>query len=163
MKLIIIAALNRKRVIASHGLLPWDIPEDLQRFKDLTMGHPVLMGRKTFEALERPLEGRRNIVVSRQNTSFHGAERTASVQEALQLVHDAETVFLIGGGELFSQMLEEADVWMLTIVENDADGETFFPPYAHLIGNSCTLQSMEQHDGFRYETYVRSADRPAVQ
>jgi dihydrofolate reductase len=160
MTLIIIAALNRRRVIASHGLLPWDIPEDLQRFKELTMGHPVLMGRKTFEALERPLEGRRNIVISRQHTSFIGAERTATVEEALRLVHDVETVFLIGGGELFSQMLERADRWMLTIVENDAAGETFFPPFEHLIGTTFTLQSLEQHDGFRYENYVRSDDRP---
>lgn len=162
MTLTIIAALNAHRVIGKNGSLLWNIPDDLQRFKQLTLHHTVIMGRKTFHSIGSALPERRNIVISHSRGTAANAEFVPSVDEALLIAQNDDKVFIIGGGEIFRQTLGRADAMELTIVDNASDGDAFFPPYEHMLGTTFLLQSMEQHHGFRFESYVRSADTPAV-
>ena len=106
MKLIIIAALNGDRVIGVHGKLPWHVSEDLKRFKRLTMGHTVLMGRKTYESMGKPLAQRRNVVLT--SREIPGVETYPTIGDALRALQDQERVFVIGGGELYTQFLDSA-------------------------------------------------------
>lgn len=127
----IIAAVCTNGAIGRGGDLLFHISEDLRRFKSLTMGCPIIMGRKTFESFPKgPLPGRRNIVVSRTaGYSPAGAEVFASPAEALAACAGVEKVFIIGGGEIYRTMLPEADTLMLTQIDAaPADADTFFPP-----------------------------------
>ena len=153
MKLIIIAALTRDRVIGKDHAVPWDFPEDMQRFKRLTMGHPVLMGRGTYDTLSIPLTNRRNIVLT--SHTIIGVESYSTIAEALDAVRNEEEVFVIGGGEIFAQLITSATELRLTIVERKIAGDTFFPPYEHLIGPVFRLARKEKHEGFSFEDYVR--------
>jgi dihydrofolate reductase len=152
-KLLIIAALSRNRVIGKSGKLPWHISEDLRRFKRLTTGHAVLMGRKTFESLGKPLPDRRNVVLT--SRSLPRIETYSSIPLALEALANEDKVFVIGGGEIFRQFLERSDGWYLTLVEREVDGDTFFPPYEHLIGNMFLLVKKEEHEGFTFLDYVK--------
>lgn len=153
MTIAIIAALARNRGIGRGGKLPWHIPADLRRFKKLTMGHTVLMGRKTWQSLGRPLPGRRNVVFSKAPVT--GVETYGSTREALAALKGEERVFIIGGGEVFAQFIECADELYLTIVDRDVDADTFFPPFEHLVGSRFSCVGIESHDGFRFEDYRR--------
>jgi dihydrofolate reductase len=124
----LIAAMARNRVIGRQNRMPWHVPEDLRRFRRLTMGAPVIMGRKTHESLGRPLPGRRNIVVTRQrNASWPGCETAPSLTEALDMTRDASERFVIGGAELYRLALPLADRLYLTLIDADYDGDTWFP------------------------------------
>ncbi|MGA7160178.1 MAG: dihydrofolate reductase [Bacteroidota bacterium] len=151
MKLIVIAALNKKRVIGNKGKLPWHISEDLQRFKRLTVGHAVLMGRKTFESMGKPLTGRRNVVLT--SKLIPGIETYRTIPAALTALKEQEKVFVIGGGNVFEQFLGRADELYLTIVDIDVDGDTFFPSYEHLIGTHFSLVNEEKHEGYTFRDY----------
>lgn len=153
MKLSIIAALNRDRVIGVGGKLPWHVSEDLKRFKRLTTGHTVLMGRKTYESMGKPLSNRRNVVLTSQK--IPGVETYPTIGHALQALQDQEQVFVIGGGELYAQLLDSAQAMYLTIVDQDVKGDTFFPSYEHLIGSTFRLVNSEQCEGYRFEDYER--------
>ena len=153
MKLALIAAIARNRGIGVGGQLPWHLSDDLKRFKRLTTGHAVLMGRKTYESIGKPLPNRRNVVLSRRPVP--GIETYATIPAALSALKDEEWVFVIGGGEIFSLLLEKADKLYLTIVEKDVDADTFFPEYAHLLNSRFQLAASEQKDGFRFEDYER--------
>lgn len=153
MKLIIIAALSRNRVIGRDGRVPWDIPEDMARFKRFTQGHTVLMGRRSYETLEDPLTQRRNVVLT--SHTLPGVETYRSIPEALERLHDQDKVYVIGGGEIFRAMLTEVDEWNLTHVERDVEGDTFFPPYEHLVGTTFTLSHEVRRDGYRFSDYVK--------
>lgn len=152
MKLILIAALNKNRVIGKNGKIPWRIPEDLQRFKQLTTHHTVLMGRKTFESIGTPLLNRKNVVVSKQKIASENVEIYSSLDRALSHLHTEEKIFIIGGGEIFQQTIELADELMLTIVDNDESGDTFFPEYEHLIGKKFVIASEDYHTGMKFLT-----------
>ncbi|HTR81845.1 MAG TPA: dihydrofolate reductase [Bacteroidota bacterium] len=152
MELIIIAALNKKRVIGKEGKIPWHISEDLKRFKRLTLGHAVLMGRKTYESMGKPLVDRRNVVLT--SNDITGVETYSAVGIALDALQDEEKVFIIGGGELYEQFLERADELFLTLVDNDIDGDTFFPPYEQLIGSRFFLSKEEKREGFTFKDYT---------
>ena len=124
-----VVAVSRNGVIGREGGLPWHISTDLRRFKELTMGKPVVMGRKTWESLPRkPLPGRRNIVITR-STSFaaEGAEVVQSAEDALALCRDAPEVAVIGGGEIYRLFWPMVDRLYLTEVELDVEGDTRFP------------------------------------
>jgi len=149
----IIAALARNRGIGKGGKLPWHIPDDMRRFKRLTMGHPVVMGRKTWQSLPKQLPGRRNVVLSR--TPLSGVEAYASMHDALEALKSEERIFIIGGGEVYSQFIERADEMFLTIIDREIDADTFFPPYEHLVGSRYSCVGIEPHDGFRFEDYHR--------
>ncbi|MBI3005172.1 MAG: dihydrofolate reductase [Ignavibacteriales bacterium] len=153
MKLIIIAALSRNRVIGKNGRIPWHISEDLKRFKRITTGHTVLMGRKTYESMGKPLANRRNVVLT--SMTIPGVETFSSLGEALQGLAGQEKVFVIGGGELFAQVLESADEMHLTLVDKDVEGDAFFPPFEHLVGKVFKEVSGEQGDGFTFVDYKR--------
>ena len=129
-----IAAVARNGVIGGDGVLPWHLPEDLKHFREVTHGHPVIMGRKTWDSLParfRPLPGRRNIVVTRRpNWHAEGALTVPTPAAALALAADAERVFVIGGAELYETMLPLADELLLTEIERDFDGAARFPAFA---------------------------------
>jgi dihydrofolate reductase len=152
-KLALIAALSRTRVIGKEGKLPWHISEDLKRFKRLTSGHAVLMGRKTFESLGAPLPNRRNVVLS--SRPIPGVETYTSLREALNALKSEGRVFAIGGGQMYTQLLERADELYLTIVDRDVDGDTMFPPYEHLINTRFKETRREEHDGYTFVDYVK--------
>jgi dihydrofolate reductase len=123
-----IVARSRNHVIGRDNQMPWKISADLQFFKRVTMDHPVIMGRKTWESIGRPLPGRRNIVVSR-NPQFQieGAELAGSLDEALERLSDTPRVFVIGGEQLFKQAFTKADRLFITEIDIDInDGDTFF-------------------------------------
>ena len=152
MKLIIIAALNRKRVIGNKGKLPWHISEDLKRFKRLTVGHAVLMGRKTFESMGKPLSDRRNVVLT--SKTIPGVESYSTIAAALVALKEEEKIFVIGGGKIFEQFLDRVDELHLTLVDIDVDGDTFFPSYEHLIGTRFMLVNEEKHEGYTFRDYT---------
>ncbi|KGF73364.1 dihydrofolate reductase [Neosynechococcus sphagnicola sy1] len=167
-EVIIIAALAvGNRVIGSQGKVPWCLPEDSQRFQQLTLGHTVIMGRHTWELdLERcPLPQRRNIVVSTSLTpetlspscTSVGTELqlAASLDEALQLAKDADKIFIVGGAALYTAALPVADTLDLTLVEGTHRGDTFFPDYEALLGKEFTLVNQVSCSGYRFETYRR--------
>jgi dihydrofolate reductase len=125
----IIAAMAENRVIGRDGAIPWDIPADLQRFRDLTMGHPVVMGRKTFAAIGRPLPGRENIILTRQpGYRAEGCRVAPSLEEALAACTGADEVFICGGEDIYRQALPLADRIYLTVIHRECAGDTFFPP-----------------------------------
>jgi dihydrofolate reductase len=123
-----IVARSRNHVIGRDNQMPWKISADLQFFKRVTMGHPVIMGRKTWESIGRPLPGRRNIVVSRNHHYLAtGGELVGSLEEALKSLSEFERVFVIGGEQLFSQAFGMADRLYITEIDLDIDGgDTFF-------------------------------------
>jgi len=153
MKLILIAALNKKRVIGKEGAIPWHIPEDLQRFKKLTIHHTVLMGRKTFESIGQALPDRRNVVIS--SRAVPGIETYPSPEAALEALHNEEKVFVIGGGEVFRHTIGKADEILLTIMDNDEDGDTFFPPYEELLRSKFILSTKTDQQLFQFLDFVR--------
>lgn len=162
-EIVIIAAVAEKnRVIGRDMDLPWRLPEDLKRFKRLTMGHPLLMGRRTFESLVQqfggPLPGRRNMILtSRGPLPDHPKIETfASIPEALHAVEECTQLFIGGGAKVYEQFLPNADRLEITLVEGSYEGDTFFPPYEHLIGNIYTLVREEPEDGYRFATYKRT-------
>jgi dihydrofolate reductase len=130
--LTLIAALARNRTIGQNNALPWHLPEDMAHFKALTLGHPVLMGRKTWESLPakfRPLPGRRNIVISRQKGfAAPGAETAESLPAALALLEsESKGAFVIGGQSVYAQALPVSDVLELTEIAQDFPGDAVFP------------------------------------
>ena len=133
MKLGVIFARARNGVIGRDGQLPWHLPEDLAHFKQATLGSPVIMGRRTWESIPerfRPLPGRRNIVVTRQaDWSAAGAQRAASLEEAIAQCADAACAWVIGGAALFAAALPRADVAEVTEIDADFDGDVFAPEF----------------------------------
>ncbi|HVT30382.1 MAG TPA: dihydrofolate reductase [Lacipirellulaceae bacterium] len=131
MRLSIIAAVAANGVIGREGRLPWQLSTDLQRFKRLTMGHTIIMGRRTWESIGRPLPGRRTIVVTRQSTyrAADGVLIANSLDEALRAAEAGgeSEAFVIGGAELFREALSEADRLFFTEVAADVEGDTYFP------------------------------------
>ena len=157
MKLALIAAIGRNRGIGREGKLPWHISEDLKRFKQLTTGHAVVMGRKTFESLGRSLPNRRNVVLS--SRPIPGVETYGSIPEALQALAGLDTVFVIGGGHVYTALLERADRLHLTLVDRDVEADTFFPPYEHFLAVHFRLTNAEEHPGFTFVDYERISPR----
>lgn len=129
-EIIIAAAVARNGVIGVENGLPWRLKADLQHFRALTMGHPILMGRKTWESLGRPLPGRRNLVVTR-DPQFHaeGAEVFHDPEAAIAAAADAQRLFVIGGAQLYASLLPRADRLELTEVRADVSGDAHFPPF----------------------------------
>jgi dihydrofolate reductase len=127
MILSLIAAMSENRVIGSGNRIPWSIPSDLKRFSEITMGHPVIFGRKTFESIGRPLHGRKNIILTEQR-DYHveGASVVHSLADALGLCGDEE-VFVCGGGPLYQEAISQADRIYLTVVHGVYEGDAFFP------------------------------------
>ncbi|SFN24383.1 dihydrofolate reductase [Formivibrio citricus] len=152
-QVILIAAVARNRAIGLDNQLLWRLPEDLKRFKALTTGHPILMGRKTFESLGRPLPGRRNVVVSRNpEWQTAGAEVFASLEAALAACAGAEKVFVIGGAEIYRQALPLTDVLDLTEVDDAPHGDVFFPELEAAVWQEVSREAhQDAASGIRYD------------
>lgn len=125
----LIAALDKNRLIGADNGMPWHLPADFKHFKEITMGKPVVMGRKTFESIGRPLPGRQNIVISRQGFSADGITSADSIDTALQLVSNEKEVMIIGGANIYQQMIDKADRLYLTHVDAECEGDAWFPEY----------------------------------
>lgn len=144
--------------------LPWHIPEDLKRFKRLTTGHPLLMGRKTFESIVHqfggPLPDRRLVVLTSRGAlpDFPDVEAYPSIGAAMDALADEEIVFIGGGEAIYEQFLPKADRLELTLVEGDYEGDTYFPEYKPLVGDVFEITHDEPHDGFRFVTLERMND-----
>src|SRR3989344_722760 len=120
----LIAALGNNRVIGEKNALPWHMPADFEHFKKLTLGHPIIMGRKTFDSIGHPLPKRRNVVVTRQTgLVIHGCEIAVSLEDALKLVVHDDEVFIIGGAQIFDQALPLAKRLYLTLIDHDFSGD----------------------------------------
>ncbi|WP_295938892.1 dihydrofolate reductase [uncultured Alistipes sp.] len=125
----IIVAVAENGVIGDKNTLLWHISEDLKHFKAVTTGHPVIMGRKTFESLGRPLPNRTNVVVTRQDTEIPGCTVVHSLEEAVALFPADEEIFIIGGAQIYGQALPLADRFYLTRVFHSYEGDTHFPEW----------------------------------
>jgi dihydrofolate reductase len=132
MILSLIVAMSENRVIGREQQLPWSIPEDLKRLRAMTKGHPIVMGRKTFESIGRVLPDRTNIIVTRNpKYKVDGAVVVESVDKALEPYKNSnEEVFIFGGGEIFKQVVHKADRLYLTLVRQEVEGDTFFPQFS---------------------------------
>ena len=139
----LVVAADEEGGIGRGGGLPWHLPADLKHFRALTMGKPVIMGRRTWESIGRPLPGRRNVVVSRQpSLQVPGCEVAGSLDDALRLVDDAAEACVIGGAEIYRLALPLADLIHLTRVHTRVEADTFLPP---LDPREWRLQSREEH------------------
>lgn len=156
MRTVIVAAVARNGVIGVDGRLPWRIPDDLARFKSLTMGHAVVMGRATFQSIGRPLPGRTNIVLTRQTDwSSKGVDVAHSLSEAVQMATSrGKDVFVSGGAEVYRVALEVADLMELTEVDAEPEGDTLFPSVDWARWNEI---GRHDHPGFSFVTYDRRA------
>lgn len=156
-EIVLIAAIAQTTgVIGNHGKLPWSIPEDLQRFRKLTLHHTVIMGRKTweFDLRQRPLSQRSNVIVSSQplKSDLPDVEFVPSLAEAFD--RTAEKLFVIGGASIYRQALKFVDRMELTIVEGDYTGDVFFLEWRDQLNEFQLIQS-EPRNGYRFETYCR--------
>lgn len=154
MSVVIVAAIGRNGVIGVDGGLPWRIPEDLARFKEMTMGHALVMGRATFESIGRPLPGRSNIVLTRRpDWSHEGVDTARSLEEALDIARErGQDVYIAGGADVYEQALPIADSMELTEVDAAPDGDTFFPDVDWSLWFATARQ---EHQGFRFVSYRR--------
>lgn len=118
------------RVIGLNNTMPWHLPADLKHFKEITEGKPIIMGRKTFESIGRPLPKRRNLIISRQpHLNTPGSENFTSIDTAIDAASDAEEIMVIGGSELYRQTLSEANRLYLTLIDAQLTGDTYFPDW----------------------------------
>lgn len=161
MPLTIIAAMSENRVIGRAGDLPWRLPADLRRFKSLTRGHHVIMGRKTFDSLGRPLPERVNIVITRRSDYQvpEGVRIASSLEQALAFARDDDNPFILGGGEIYALALPQAKRMELTIVHTTTPGDTYFPEFDE---SEWRLTHDEHHEAdenhefeFSFRTYER--------
>lgn len=160
MQLAIISAIASNGVIGIDNRLPWRLPEDLQHFKRLTMGSPMLMGRKTFESLPGLLPGRRHLVVSRQaDWRAEGAEVFDSIEAAIAACADLPQLFVIGGGEIYRQAFAFADTLYLTEVNLAPEGDAFFPEFDRSLWQETQRESHCSDKGIEYAfvSYQRKA------
>lgn len=164
-RLCLAAALAVNGVIGAEGRLPWHLPEDLKHFKTLTMGHAVIMGRRTWESIGRALPGRRNIVVTRQpGYVAPGAEVAASLAQALALCGEAALAFVIGGAELYAAALPIAHALELTEIDAAFEGDTRFPAFDRSAWREVRRERHRSADGLRFDfvRYERAALRSAA-
>ena len=152
----VIVAMTKDRVIGKDGTLPWHLSEDLKLFKAHTTGNIVIMGRKTFDSIGRPLPNRRNIVVSksiREDEKAAGVEYFPDLDHALAAAQEGEgRIFIIGGASIYHQMIEKADRLYISLVEGDFEGDTYFP---EIKDDVWKVVKTEPHTGFALKVYER--------
>lgn len=157
-QLSIIVAVANANVIGINNTLPWHLPEDLKRFKALTMGHHIVMGRKTYESLGRLLPGRTTVIVTRnKHYCVEGAVVVHSIEQALAVCAEDDEVFLIGGAELYQQGFAHADKLYMTEVHTDVEGDAFLPDFDLTQWDEVARESHQAENGlaFSYVTYQR--------
>jgi dihydrofolate reductase len=155
LELAIIVARAKNGVIGINNTLPWRLPEDLKHFKNTTLGHPIIMGRNTWESLGKALPGRRNIVVSRNpDYEASGAEVFTSLENAIDACTGNEKVFIIGGAQIYDEALAYVDKLIITEVDVDVDGDAFFPNIDDMMWQEISRE--EHHNGelaYAFVTY----------
>ena len=156
--LIVAAATNN--VIGNRGDLPWRLPADLKRFRELTMGKPIVMGRKTYESIGRPLPGRQNIVITRQDDFVaEGCDVVTSIDAAIDAAGDADEIMIIGGSHIYDAFLPRADRIYLTRVHADVAGDAYLPAIDHGEWRPDVVESLAADDRNQYATDFVILDR----
>ena len=151
MKISIIVAKSKNNVIGKNNQLPWYLPADLHHFKSITMGKPIIMGRKTAESIGKPLPGRRNIIITRdKNFHANGCDVVHSIDDALNAEKTEKEVMIIGGANLYSQFLPRADCIYMTIIDAELEGDIFFPE----LNSEWKLTSEEKFSGDEKNKYA---------
>ena len=157
--LSIIAAVSQNGVIGDKNSLLWHISEDMRYFRRITSGHPVIMGRKTFESIGRALPGRTNVVITRSDRTFEECRRAGSLSEAVEMFGPEEEIFIIGGAQIYTQAMPIAEKMYLTVVEHDYEGDTRFPEWKpdhwELLWSEHYPRGENFEYGFRFEEYKR--------
>lgn len=162
-ELVLIAAMAANRVIGAEGQLPWHLPADLRRFRQLTTGHPVVMGRRTFESIGRPLPNRTNMVLSRDPDYVADGcwvyDSVADAITAAAVAPGGDQVWIIGGGDLYRCTIEVADRIELTVLDAEVEGDTRFPPIDEDRWQATTVErhqpDADHAHGFEFRTYLR--------
>jgi dihydrofolate reductase len=152
---IIVAVAGKQRVIGKSGGMPWYIPDELKRFKEITMGHPIIMGRKTHESIGRVLSGRTNIIVTsnRSQITSNGVVVVSSIEEAIEQAKKspgAEEIFIIGGGQIYQEAISLADKLYLTYIDKEIKGDVFFPDYSQFT-KKVSESLWQENEGIRYK------------
>jgi dihydrofolate reductase len=154
-RIYLIAAIAANGVMGANGKLPWHLPEDLKHFKQLTLGHPVIMGRRTWESLGKPLAARENIVVSRSpGYEAPGAAVASSLGAAIALCAGEKVAFIIGGTALFAAALPLASGMVMTEIQRDYTGDTLFPPFDRAQWREAQRERHTAADGTKFD-FVR--------
>ena len=149
----IIVAMNKKRVIGNKGNIPWELPQDLKLFRQLTIGQTVLMGRTTYQSIGQPLAQRQNIVISRSLPETEGIEICSSFAEGIKLANTfSGDIYCIGGRDIYKQALEIAEKLHISWVDSDACGDCFFPGFNL---NDWAKTAEQEYPGFIHRTYIR--------
>lgn len=158
MKIAMIAAMAKNRVIGLDNDMPWHLPDDLKFFKAMTTGKPVIMGRKTFESIgSKPLPNRPNYVISRQSDfDANGANVFTSVEAVLAELSDQDEVIIMGGGQLYKMMLPKADKLYLTLIDTEIKGDTLFPDWTKMAWNELSREhhSKDERHSFAFDFVV---------
>ena len=158
----IIVAAAENDVIGNQGDLPWRLSDDLKRFKATTMGKPIVMGRKTWESIGRPLPGRQNIVITRQaGFTAEGCDVVGSADDAIAAAGDAEEIMVIGGSEIYSLFLSRADRLYLTRVHADVDGDATFPAVDESVWTTVSDERHAADDKNEFDYSFRVYNRKA--
>ncbi|GAA4907933.1 dihydrofolate reductase [Mucilaginibacter defluvii] len=152
----IIVAIAQNYAIGKNNQLLWHLPNDLKHFKNTTSGHTVIMGRKTFDSVGKPLPKRRNIVITRQNISIEGCEVVNSLERALTICAGEDEVFIVGGAEIYKQAMPVTDKIYLTIVHHDFEGDTFFPEidYSEWVETARTNYEADEKHAYAYSIFT---------
>lgn len=158
MKISLIAAIaSGNRALGKDNDLIYKIPEDLKRFKEITSGHAIIMGRKTYESIGHPLPNRINIVITRDpNFKAEGVVVVHSLDEALKQINESGEVFIIGGGQIYQEAIKMADKLYLTIVEGNPEADTFFPDYSEF--KKVVSEESHESEGHKYKFITLEKD-----
>jgi len=160
MRISLIAALSLNHVIGKNNQLPWHMPNDLAHFKELTLGRPVIMGRKTFESMGKLLPKRRNIIITRdKNFTIKGAEVVHSLEEAFQKTQNEVEVQIIGGAEIYTQALPFATHMDLTIIDTKIEGDTYFPQWNKEEWQEIAREDFVKDDEHAYDYHFITYER----
>ena len=155
----VIVAVAENGIIGDKNTLLWHISEDLRNFKRVTSGHPVIMGRKTFDSLGRPLPNRTNVVITRQNLEIEGCKVVHSLEEALSLFSPEEEVFVIGGAQIYAEALPLADRFYLTRVHHAYEGDTSFPKWNESEWTLIESERFERGEKYEYPFTIEIYER----
>ncbi len=154
-----VVCMSENRVIGQNNDMPWHLPEDLKHFKSLTMGHSIVMGRKTYESIGRPLPGRKNIVLTaNRNFEAKGCDIVHSKADILERAKKEDKLFIIGGGKIFEQFMDEADMLYVTVIHEHFDGDVFFPEIGSewkVVERRKGIRNAQNPYDYEFLTYVR--------
>jgi len=155
----IVVAIAENYAIGKNNQLLWHMPADLKHFKQITSGHTVIMGRRTYDSVGKPLPNRRNIIITRQNISIPGCEVVKSVDEALGLCAGEEEVFIVGGAEIYKLAMDQSDRIYLTIVHHSFDADTVFPEIDYMQWKETVREDHQPDEKHKYSYSFITLDR----